>query len=229
MPLLKLTQIIDLLESYYGAPAPPFSNDPWLLVLWENVAYLADDERRAAAMRVLQTRVGTDPERIQAAPHDRLMEVTRHGIVAEQFAEKLRRCAKIVLEEFDGDLKAVLKGSVAQAKKGFKKFPGIGDPGADKILLFTGKHPNLALDSNGLRVLVRLGFGEEQKNYAAMYRGVQEAVQGEIVSKLPWLVKAHQLLRRHGQELCRRSKPACQQCPLVKICPYYLTTPSASR
>jgi endonuclease III len=192
------------------------------------VAYLADDKRRAAAMRVLETRVGTAPERILAAQEDELLEVTRHGIVAEGFAEKLRRCARIVLEEFDGDLKTVWKGPLPQARKALKKFPGIGDPGADKILLLTGKEPNLALDSNGLRVLVRLGFGAENKNYAAMYRGAREAIAGEIESKQPWLVKAHQLLRQHGQELCRRSKPACKQCPLVKSCPFYLTTiPSA--
>jgi len=35
-------------------------------------------------------------------------------------------------------------------------------------------------DSNGLRVLLRLGLGEEKKNYTATYRAVQEAIQSQI-------------------------------------------------
>ena len=34
-----------------------------------------------------------------------------------------------------------------------------GEPGAEKVLLFSGSAPVLALDSNALRVLLRLGFG----------------------------------------------------------------------
>ena len=48
-----------------------------------------------------------------------------------------------------------------KARRALKRFPGIADPGADKLLLFAGVTPYLALDSNGLRVLLRLGYGEE--------------------------------------------------------------------
>src|SRR5438067_3546434 len=34
----------------------------------------------------------------------------------------------------------------------------------------------------------------------------------------PWLIEAHLLLRRHGQELCRRSELLCGQCPLAGNC-----------
>ena len=53
--------------------------------------------------------------------------------------------------------------------------PCSGDPGAEKILLFSRTHSILALDSNGLRVLRRLGYGEERKSYASTYRSAQEA------------------------------------------------------
>ncbi len=41
-------------------------------------------------------------------------------------------------------------------RKVLKRFPGIADPGADKILLLCGFSDAPALDSNGLRVLERL-------------------------------------------------------------------------
>jgi endonuclease-3 len=100
-------------------------------------------------------------------------------------------------------------------------FPSIGDPGAEKILLFSKAHPVMALESNGLRVLCRLGFGREQKNYSATYRSVQAALKGQFKEDADRLIQAHLLLRKHGQELCRRSEPICEPCPLKKTCRFY--------
>ena len=61
MTRTPLQRIIATLEATYGKPAPPL-DDPWLLILWENVAYLADDQRRQRAFDMLRRRVGTDPD-----------------------------------------------------------------------------------------------------------------------------------------------------------------------
>jgi endonuclease-3 len=203
--------------------------EPWELILWENVAYLADDGKRSEAMTVLRESVGIRPEEILTAPQDQLLEVAGRGIVPEQSTLKLRKCAEIALREFSGDLRGILKQPLPQALKALKKFPGIGDPGAEKILLFCKKLPVLALESNGLRVLLRLGFGKEDKSYAATYRNVRVAVQDQVVSEFPWLIQAHQLLRQHGQELCRRTRPLCDRCPLARDCVDFMArTESAS-
>jgi endonuclease III len=191
------------------------------MVLWENVAYLADDHRRLNAFQTLKKRIGTEPGQILAASDEALFEVTRHGILADQFAQKLRLCAQIALEEFDGDLRPVLKLPLPKAKKALQKFPGIGEPGAEKILLFSRSYPVLALDSNGLRVLLRLGFGEEKKSYSTTYRLVQKAALEGLDKDFSWLVQAHLLLRHHGQELCKRTKPECKKCPIAPDCDFY--------
>jgi endonuclease-3 len=222
MALSPLPEVIDRLEAFYGEPEPPESTDPWEMILWENIAYLADDARRRSAMTMLREQVGVTPEQILSAPSDRLLAVGGHGILAENTVEKILRAAEIAVREFDGDLREILDRPPAQARKALKRFPAIGDPGAEKILLFGRALPVLALESNGLRVLIRLGFGEEKPNYAMTYRLVQEAIEGEIVKEYPWLIRAHQLLRRHGQELCKRSKPRCGECPLRQQCPWSL-------
>ena len=198
-----------------GKQKPPKLDGPWEMILWENVAYLADDDRRQEAFQILKKRIGTEPAQILSASDEALLEVTRHGIMPEQFAEKLRKCANLVLEEFDGDLRPVLKLPFPKAKKALQKFPGIGEPGAEKILLFSRTDPVLALESNGLRVLLRLGFGEEKKSYSTTYRLVQKAAGEGLDKDYSWLIQAHLLLRRHGQELCRRSEPMCDECPLA--------------
>jgi endonuclease III len=220
MPRIALPQVVERLEGHYGQPKAPRLNGPWEVVLWENVAYLADDDRRREAFQTLRKRIGTEPGRILAVSDEALLEVTRHGILAEQFAKKLRQCAKIALEEFDGDLRPVLKLPLPKAKKALQKFPGIGEPGAEKILLFSQTYPILALDSNGLRVLLRLGFGEEKKSYSTTYRLVQKAAAEGLLKDFSWLIRAHLLLRHHGQELCKRTKPECEECPLASACEF---------
>ena len=118
---------------------------------------------------------------------------------------------------FGSDLRPALKKPATTSKKGFqKKFPSIGDSGAEKVLLFTRSYPVMALDSNGLRVLCRVGFADEQKNYSATYRLVQDAIRSQLPRDYDSLIGAHRLLRQHGQELCKRSKPRCAECPVSR-------------
>jgi endonuclease III len=222
MARIALSQVVERLQTHFGVQKPPKLDGPWEMILWENVAYLADDERRQKAFQALKGRVGTGPAQILSASDDALLEVTRHGILPERFAGKLRKCAKIVLEAFDGDARGILKWPIERARKAFEKFPGIGEPGAEKILLFTRTYPVLSLESNGLRVLLRLGFGKETKSYSTTYRLVQKAIEGELDQDYAWLIQTHLLLRRHGQELCKRSKPECGQCPLGDHCEFFL-------
>ena len=48
MSLIPLPKVIERLKAYYGKPDPPEANNPWEMILWENIAYLADDERPAS-------------------------------------------------------------------------------------------------------------------------------------------------------------------------------------
>jgi endonuclease-3 len=140
--------------------------------------------------------------------------------VPEHQSKKLRRCASIMLHELNGDLGPERLGDLRAAMKVLRTFPAIGEPGAEKILLFSRLHSLPALDSNGLRVLLRLGYGEETGNYAQDYRAAQRAIRAEIREDRDWLIAMHQLLRRHGQELCRRREPLCGACPLRDGCRY---------
>ena len=216
----SLSSLIDQLAALYGPAPEPFPTDPFELVLWENVAYLADDERRRRAFETLRATVGTRPEQILEATRDQLVAVASHGILADEFGTKLRTVAEIAIGEFGGDLDEVVARPVKSAKRALRRFPGIGEPGAEKILLFARKHPFLAPESNGLRVMVRLGKCPEGKGYSATYAVAREVARDELGSDFDRLLWARHYLRRHGQELCRRKAPACEACPLKPACPY---------
>lgn len=212
--------MIHWLQSTFGRPKPPKS-DPFELILWENVAYLLSDERREAAFEALCQRVGRTPKAILGAPQATLLEIAKMGgMRPEVRVERLRTIARMTLDQFHGDLRTALKLPLKQAKKALRLYPNIGEPGAEKILLFTNSYPVLGLDSNGLRVLLRIGYGQECKNYSATYRSVQEAVAGEMGQECAPLITAHQLLRRHGQERCKLNAPLCGICPVADLCKY---------
>jgi endonuclease III len=219
---LSLPDIVARLEAAGGpAPQPP-STDPLELVLWENAAYLVDDEQRARAFHALKSQIGFRPESILKAPKAALFKIAQlGGMVPELRVEKLRDIAEITQKDFGGNLRKALEGPLPAARKALRKYPGIGAPGADKILLFSGIAPLFSLESNGLRALVRLGFGEEKKSYSSTYSSVLKDAEPELQKDAGWLVAAHQILRRHGQELCKRSDPLCESCPLARDCAFF--------
>ena len=139
----------------------------------------------------------------------------------ERRVDKLKEISELAIEAGGGRLAQVLDLEPKKARAVLKRFPGIGDPGADWILIACGAGSALSLESNGLRVAVRLGFGEQSKSYASTYRSAIAALEPGILAKPARRARARELLKRHGQTLCKRSAPDCDACPLTKSCAYF--------
>ena len=99
--------------------------------------------------------------------------------------------------------------------------PGIADPGADRILLFAGIAPIAAIPSNGTQVLIRIIRGKEYEDYGTNYREAQKAIAAEVPETLDGRARAYLLLKHHGQEICKRTKPRCQECLIHSSCAYF--------
>ena len=78
-------------------------------------------------------------------------------------AEKVQRAAAIAAEIGVEELRR--QAAAGTGGRLLRRFPGIGEPGADRLLLLAGGKRTLAPDSNALRVLVRLGLGTAGGNY----------------------------------------------------------------
>ena len=219
----EFRKIIARLRSHYGKPTVPPARGPFELVMWENACYLLPDERRAAVFEGLRKQVGLTPKAILKADPDVLLALaTMGGMRPKVRVFRWQEIARITLSQFDDDLDQILKLPYAQAKKALKQFPNIGDPGAEKILMFCGAAPGLPLEWNGLRVLTRVGYGRWQKNYGATYKSVQEALKPELPRKAEGVAQAHILLRQHGKEICRDKSPQCYECPVKEMCEHQM-------
>lgn len=198
----------------------PVPTEPLQMILWENIGYLIDDDRRAELFEAFRTSIGLNAAAIDAADEARLMPLARRGgMRPETRVARWRTIARIVLTQCGGDLEGALRSRpLAKARALLKSFPVIADPGADKILLFSGLAPQPSLESNGLRSLARLGFFEEQTSYDRSYRAaIRVLAEGGKVERA-WLVDAHLLLRELGKTTCRRGEPICPACPLDELC-----------
>jgi endonuclease III len=217
-----LKKLLAALKRRYGTPALPPARGPFELVLWENACYLMPDDRRREVFEGLRRDVGLTPAAILAADRGVLLSwAKRGGMRPEVRVLRWLEIARICRDQFGGDLDSILSQTYAQAKKALKQFPTIGDPGAEKILLFCGLAPGLPLESNGLRVLTRVGYGREHlKNYGQTYKSVQEAIAAEIPQDPERMTAAHLLLRQHGKEVCHTNEPACYDCPIAAECAY---------
>jgi endonuclease-3 len=220
---LAPVEAVATLAKIYDAPEPP--DDPMALIVWENIGYLIDDERRNALFDEFGARIGFKASRIANAPMPVLTDIARRGGMNPQTrVDRLKQIGALVIAECDGDLAAALKSRpAAKARALLKKFPGIGDPGADKILLFAGIDARPALDSNGLRAMVLMGFCAEEKAYGQTYKSAIAVLANSGNADAAWLKRAYVTLREHGKALCKRSAPICEPCPLDRACAHRMT------
>lgn len=215
-----LRDVATLLRSVYGDLTVEIT-DPFEMVLVENAAYLVDDARRIATFRALKAAIGTSPEAILRHDEAEIAEViSGGGMKPEHRAGKVLESARVAKRIGLARLRELVRSDPEAAKKLLREFPSVGEPYADRILLFAGGHPRIAPDSNALRVLCRLGFVEEAKSYSTTYRKAATRAAAEV-KDAKTARSLHLLLRRHGQEVCKTSEPRCGLCPLRKTCDWY--------
>lgn len=213
--------VLTKLEVFYGKQEPSWPTDPYLFIVWWLCGYPASDAACAKGWRALNQEVGIEPKQILAASPAALATALRPGgMVPELRAMRLKEVAARVKDEFGGDLRSVLVGPIAQVRKILKSFPNIADPGADRILLFAGIAPVAAVPSNCPHVLVRIQHGQERESYGVTYREAQHAIEAEVPDTFDSRTRAYLLLKRHGQETCKR-KPKCEECPVNSFCVYF--------
>ena len=114
--LIGFATLIDRLAALYGEPAPLPVTEPFAMILWENVAYLANDAKRAEAFDELRTKVGLTPAAIRKAKDAVLLSIASRGIVPAGTVDKLRAAAAIARDSFHDDLAPILDKPLPAAK-----------------------------------------------------------------------------------------------------------------
>jgi endonuclease III len=218
--LLQITSLLDRLESFYGKQRSAVPADPYEFLVWWHCGYPASEERCAKGWHSVSGKIGIAPKQLLAAKTLLARSLKVGGMVPALRAARLKEIAGRVQEEFAGDLRSALSRLTAlQARKVLKTFPGIGNPGAERILLFGRLSPVAAVPSSCPHVLVRVAHGTEGDKYAATYDAAQRILES-LPATFSSRIRGYLLVNRHGHELCKRSRPACARCPLESDCAF---------
>jgi endonuclease III len=217
----RITDLLDSLESNYGALDPLAPTDPYEFLVWWHCGYPPSEERCAKGWASLTREVGIAPKHLTSASTAKLVGALKAGgMVPELRAARLKEIAAKVQGEYGGDLRSALSRlSAPQARKALKAFPGIGNPGADRILLFSRLSPVAAVPSACPHVLVRVLHGPDGQKYVATYAAAQRMLN-TLPARFDERIRGYLLVARHGHELCKRSNPLCERCPLRAQCAF---------
>jgi endonuclease III len=216
---LTVSEILNRLEKFYGAQEASFPVDPYEFLVWWYCGYPASDLACSKGWNALTRDVGIDPGKLLKAKATKLAAAIKPGgMFPELRAQRLQELAFRVENEYGGDLRGALGGSVPRARKLLKSFCGIADPGADRILLFARISPIAAVPSNCAGVLLRIREKAADKSYSVTYREEQRIMATELPETFDARARAYLLLKRHGQQLCKRTNPKCLECPLEAHC-----------
>lgn len=155
------------------------------------------------------------PQALVAAPEKEIREAIRSGGLYNIKAKRLKDVAKVVIEEYNNDLNAVLALPKDEAKKQLLKLPGIGNKTADVIL--TTKHSYkevIPIDTHMDRITKRLGLVKQNANYEKKQDALKKFIPPkyrERAAGLLWLLAKH---------TCKPKNPKCHDCLLGSMCEY---------
>ena len=153
-------------------------------------------------------------DRILAAETQALVEAIRPAGYHNTKARKLKEFAAVVVREFDGELDKLFALDTPVLRERLLGVWGIGDETADDIVLYAANKPSFVIDKYTVRIVDRLGW----RVNGSKYRDYQRLFTSLLPVDVPLWNEYHALLDGHAARVCR-SKPVCESCCLLDICP----------
>ncbi len=108
--------------------------------------------------------------------------------------------------------------SVAEARQRLEELPGVGPKTSAAVMSFsTLRAKALPVDSHHFRVAVRLGIIDKKMGEAKANRVLESVLPEEFTAQDVY--DNHQLMMKHGQNVCFHYHPNCKGCVLLDLCP----------
>ncbi len=118
-------------------------------------------------------------------------------------ARNIKKCSKVLMEDFNGELPQSLEDMIS--------LPGVGRKTANVVLGAAFGIAGVVVDTHVARLSGRLGLSEHTDPVKIEFDLMK------IVPKCAWNDLSLQLIY-FGRETCTARKPKCPTCPLSKLC-----------
>jgi endonuclease-3 len=177
--------------------------DPFRTLVSTVISLRTKDEVTTAATERLFDRV-TGPADLAALPEDRIAELIYPAGFYRTKAARLRRIARILVEEHSGSVPADSSALLA--------LPGVGRKTANLVLGLAYGIPAICVDTHVHRIANRLGWVSTK---------TPEQTEEALAERLPrreW-IRLNGVMVSFGQQVCTPQAPYCSRCPLREECP----------
>ena len=204
-----LEKVIAILQKHYeewDAPVVTLvaqhTNDPFKVLICAFLSTRTRDETTAKVCEKFFGRIGS-PRDILEIPLDELEEILYPVGFYRNKAKQLKNLAKMLVEDFGGDVPKTLDDLL--------KLPGVGRKVANLVLADGYGIPAICVDTHVHRItnrwcLIKTKNPEETERKLA-----------KILPKKFWIV-INRLLVAFGQRICTPQRPKCGICPIERFC-----------
>lgn len=149
-----------------------------------------------------------DPRQLAEASQEDVLELIRSCSYPNNKARHLRGMARVLTEEFGGQ--------VPRDVRSLQKLPGVGRKSANVIASVIYRMPVMPVDTHVFRVSARIGLTQGAKTPLQAENQLYKVFPEKLIPH------AHHWLILHGRYVCQARKPRCHECGLTPVCRYFL-------
>ncbi|MEM4175541.1 MAG: endonuclease III [Candidatus Nitrosocaldus sp.] len=187
--------------------------DPLRILIGTILSARTRDENTRIAVRNLFSRF-KDARALADADVSEIEQLIRPAGFYRVKARRIKEVAKIIVDEYNGDVPDTLEGLM--------RLPGVGRKTANCVLVYAFDKPAIPVDTHVHRIANRLGLVSS--------RSVEETehMLMEKVDMAYWK-RINDTFVMFGQNVCRPVAPLCNLCLLKDMCRYYREKGSSNK
>jgi len=215
MDLSRLAlEVHNRLLAFYGQPTWRNPLPPLDELISTILSQNTNDTNRDRAFESLRGRF-PNWEAVRDADPKSVIAAIRSAGLANQKGPRIQQVLReITAERGSLDLSFLKDLPIEAARAWLRKFKGVGPKTTAIVLLFSLGCPAFPVDTHIYRVTGRIGLRPEKMTVEQAHSHLEALFPPETY------YAAHLNIIRLGREICVARRPACERCPLRKICNY---------
>jgi endonuclease-3 related protein len=131
-------------------------------------------------------------------------------------ARRLKNFTDYMFGKYSGNLDAMFNQSHVALREELLGVKGLGAETVDSILLYAGGKLTFVVDAYTMRILPRLGIGNDKWKYS----DYQKMFMDNIKPDLELYKDYHAQIVHLGHLICKGNNPICEECPLSITCKF---------
>lgn len=207
------------LAAVYGSGIKYFHDlDPLSELVSSLLSHRTKNSNSGKAFRNLVETFGSW-EAVRDAPVDAIQAAISPCTWPEQKAPRLQQVLCLITERCGRlSLDFLANMNVSDARMWLEALPGVGPKTSAAVMSFSRLRAKaLPVDSHHFRVAVRLGVIDARIGEAKANRVLESLLPADFTAQDVY--DNHQLMMKHGQNVCFHYHPNCEGCVLLDVCP----------